>query len=145
MKRLFVLGLCVGLLSGCSTLTTNLTKIENSQPVPSEAILATSYFTPTVERPHKVVIVRDSGLLGAATALKISLDGEAVVLLDPGERAEIYLKPETYMVRITVNHFENWGADEGEGELTVSSKLPNTFRIKSVMGDGFYIQRSSAL
>lgn len=85
MKRLFVLGLCVGLLSGCST-----------SPVPLEYALPVQLYQPELAKPSEsrtelVTITRDSGLPASALTLVLYIDGALVVKLDPYETSSFYL------------------------------------------------------
>ncbi len=45
----------------------------------------------------RVIVVRDSGMLGAASPAKLSIDGVAIAKFWSRERLELYLPPSTYI------------------------------------------------
>ena len=77
------------LLAGCATSPVSVAK---SRPVPPNRLLsgfgAFAYPSATTAQ---IVVVRDSGILGAGAPAKLLVDGAPVARLRPGERVQIFV------------------------------------------------------
>nr|DAF65577.1 MAG TPA: Protein of unknown function (DUF2846) [Bacteriophage sp.] len=82
MKRLAALLLATSMLAGCST-----TAITPDEASSKEPLIAST--CPEVPSISKIVVVRDSGILNAAVAANVSLDGEPVGGLYPSQKFEL--------------------------------------------------------
>ncbi len=101
MKRLFfTLVLCPLLLVGCGTTPV--------APELAKAVAPTNYAVITPETTASIVLVRDMGLLGMAASAYIYVDGEKVAVLEAGEKTTLYLKPDQYIIGMTLGTSEDY-------------------------------------
>ena len=87
MKLLFisVVALC---LAGCAT---EAVLPSQAKQAPKERLL--KFQSPGVGEQAKLIVVRDKGFLGSGCFVGVYLNQEKAAILDPGEKAEFYLKP----------------------------------------------------
>lgn len=96
------------MLSGCAT----------EAVLPSQAIQAPKerllkYQSHLEGEQAKLIVVRDKGYLGSGCFVGVYLNHEKAAILDPGEKAEFYLKPGEWNVALM-----------GEGKMCISDKIP---------------------
>lgn len=73
-------------LSACAT---SPIPASNARPVPQERVFLT--FKQAKEQTSKIVVIRDSGMLGVANLLHLFLDGKALASFESGEMLEVDL------------------------------------------------------
>ena len=107
MKLLFisVVALC---LAGCAT---EAVLPSQAKQAPKERLL--KFQSPGVGEQAKLIVVRDKGFLGSGCFVGVYLNQEKAAILDPGEKAEFYLKPGEWNVALM-----------GEGKMCISDKIP---------------------
>src|SRR5881628_1102555 len=82
-------------LSGCATTPVPYT---DATSVPQDNLLeGYKQFSNQAENRSRVIVVRDSGMLGAALPAKLSINGTEVAKLWSSERLELFLEPGTYI------------------------------------------------
>ena len=94
MKLLFisVVALC---LAGCAT---EAVLPSQAKQAPKERLL--KFQSPGVGEQAKLIVVRDKGFLGSGCFVGVYLNQEKAAILDPGEKAEFYLKPGEWNVAL---------------------------------------------
>ena len=107
MKLLFisVVALC---LAGCAT---EAVLPSQAKQAPKERLL--KFQSPGVGEQAKLIVVRDKGFLGSGCFVGVYLNQEKAAILDPGEKAEFYLKPGEWNVALM-----------GEGKMCIDDKIP---------------------
>ena len=107
MKLLFisVVALC---LAGCAT---EAVSPSQAKQAPKERLL--KFQSPGVGEQAKLIVVRDKGFLGSGCFVGVYLNQEKAAILDPGEKAEFYLKPGEWNVALM-----------GEGKMCIADKIP---------------------
>ncbi|MCK6728503.1 hypothetical protein [Enterobacter bugandensis] len=107
MKLLFisVVALC---LAGCAT---EAVLPSQAKQAPKERLL--KFQSPVVGEQAKLIVVRDKGFLGSGCFVGVYLNQEKAAILDPGEKAEFYLKPGEWNVALM-----------GEGKMCIADKIP---------------------
>ena len=107
MKLLFisVVALC---LAGCAT---EAVLPSQAKQAPKERLL--KFQSPGVGEQAKLIVVRDKGFLGSGCFVGVYLNQENAAILDPGEKAEFYLKPGEWNVALM-----------GEGKMCIADKIP---------------------
>nr|DAL25557.1 MAG TPA_asm: Protein of unknown function (DUF2846) [Caudoviricetes sp.] len=107
MKLLFisVVALC---LAGCAT---EAVLPSQAKQAPKERLL--KFQSPGVGEQAKLIVVRDKGFLGSGCFVGVYLNQEKAAILDPGEKAEFYLKPGEWNVALM-----------GEGKMCIADKIP---------------------
>ncbi|HGG8740869.1 TPA: hypothetical protein ACJJXK_002441 [Enterobacter asburiae] len=107
MKLLFisVVALC---LAGCAT---EAVLPSQAKQAPKERLL--KFQLPGEGEQAKLIVVRDKGFLGSGCFVGVYLNQEKAAILDPGEKAEFYLKPGEWNVALM-----------GEGKMCIADKIP---------------------
>lgn len=107
MKLLFisVVALC---LAGCAT---EAVLPSQAKQAPKERLL--KFQSPGVGEQAKLIVVRDKGFLGSGCFVGVYLNQEKAAILNPGEKAEFYLKPGEWNVALM-----------GEGKMCIADKIP---------------------
>ena len=107
MKLLFisVVALC---LAGCAT---EAVLPSQAKQAPNDRLL--KFQSPGVGEQAKLIVVRDKGFLGSGCFVGVYLNQEKAAILDPGEKAEFYLKPGEWNVALM-----------GEGKMCIADKIP---------------------
>lgn len=107
MKLLFisVVALC---LAGCAT---EAVLPSQAKQAPKERLL--KFQSPGEGEQAKLIVVRDKGFLGSGCFVGVYLNQEKAAILDPGEKAEFYLKPGEWNVALM-----------GEGKMCIADKIP---------------------
>lgn len=107
MKALFVAVIALS-LSGCAT---EAVLPSQAKQAPQERLLK---FQNQIEGEQaKLIVVRDKGYLGSGCFVGVYLNQEKAAILDPGEKAEFYLKPGEWNIALM-----------GEGKLCIADKIP---------------------
>lgn len=96
------------MLSGCAT---EAVLPSQANQAPNERLL--KYQSHIDGEQAKLIVVRDKGYLGSGCFVGVYLNHEKAAILDPGEKAEFYLKPGEWNV-----------ASMGEGKLCMADKIP---------------------
>lgn len=89
-------------------------------------------FTKPSPGTSRVVVVRDSGMLGAASPAKLSIDGVPVAKLWSSERLELFLPPATYIFGVE------------PAPRLMGALVETTYEIKSDKSYGFRIALDSS-
>ena len=128
-------------LTACATRPIAAT---NAAPVPTERILAgyADFSSATAEKV-KVIVVRDPGLLGAASPAKLSIDGVPIATLRTKERLEFYLIPGSHIFGVEPSP-RLWGTVT-EQSFEIKPDKIYFFRISLTSGDAFLIQPSTQI
>ncbi|RYM60033.1 hypothetical protein BSR03_16405 [Serratia proteamaculans] len=106
MKRIaFVIA--IAFLSGCAT---QAVFPDQARPAPKERIF--KYQSP-IKDGAKLIIVRDSGMLGAGCFAGVYIDGVRSASLNPGERVDLYLPAGEHNI-----------AMKGEGKVCFADDVP---------------------
>ncbi|QCA20666.1 hypothetical protein E5284_10465 [Citrobacter freundii] len=107
VRSLFVIAALFS-LSGCAT---EAVLPSQAKSAPAERLL--KYQTPTDDGQAKLIVVRDKGYLGSGCFVGVYLNQQKAAILDPGEKAEFYLKPGEWNVALM-----------GEGKMCIADKIP---------------------
>ena len=91
----------------------------------------------------RVIVVRDSGMLGAAAPVKLSIDGIAVAKLWPSQRIELFFAPHDYIFAIEPS--PRLSGALVEREIVIKSGKSYAFRISLDWGGAFSLQQSTHL
>ncbi|MBN1665169.1 MAG: hypothetical protein JW943_16355 [Deltaproteobacteria bacterium] len=91
----------------------------------------------------RVIVVRDSGMLGAASPAKLSIDGVAIAKLWSSERLELYLPPSTYIFAVEPSPRLMGALVETTYEIKPGKSYG--FRISIDAGSAFSFQQSTQL
>jgi len=136
--KLISLALLAAILTGCAT--SSPTQYSDGKPVPSERILV------RLEKPKgpsaRVIIVRDSGLLGSGCSFGLFLDGTQIANMDTGEILALDIDPGEHILGTArVGRALCAGEDERQ-ENTTLLKTGDTkyFRVVARMDVGATIQ-----
>ena len=133
--------LVILLLGGCAT---GPTLYSEAAPVSASNILdGYQKFSQPKEGFIRVIIVRDTGMLGAASPAKLSIDGEAVAKFWSGERLELFLPPDTYVFALEPS--PRLLGSVAEHEVVIKAGKPTAFRIALDLKGTFSLQRSTLL
>jgi len=128
----FVFG-CV--LAGCAT---SPVKLEKAQDVPTNRRLSGFRFLAAPSRDAaKIIVVRDSGVLGFAAKAKLLVDGAPIATFVPGERLTFYLRRGDHILAV-VPQPQLMGALT-ENSFSISQGRDYYFRI-SISETSFKIQ-----
>jgi hypothetical protein len=112
MKSSILLLLPVLLLVGCST---SPISSDQADPVPSDRLYA---FTAKAE--SRLVVTRDTGILGGACNYKLYIDGKYAAAFGSGETATFGLKPGNHILGIAAGP-PCGGAGLIESEVTIDA------------------------
>ena len=129
------------IVSACATMPVPLS---DSAMIPTERLLpGYQAVSKPGEGKAKVVIVRDSGILGSGVKAKILVNGEGVGLLWSGERLEFYLPLGDYILGV-VPQPQLGGALQ---ENSYSFKEPKTyfFRFSVSMSEGAMLRPTTQI
>lgn len=140
MKNVFLL---VSLLfvAGCAT---SPVPYRDASPVANSNLLeGYRTYAQAREGAVRVIVVRDSGMLGAALPAKLSIDGTPVAKLWSSQRLELFLAPNTYI--FAVEPSPRMGGALVEREIQISKGRFYAFRISLVGGGSFSLQQSTQL
>jgi hypothetical protein len=107
VRNLFIIAALLS-LSGCAT---EAVLPSQAKTAPIERLL--KYQTPTNGEQAKLIVVRDKGYLGSGCFVGVYLNQHKAAILDPGEKAEFYLKPGEWNVALM-----------GEGKMCIADKIP---------------------
>jgi hypothetical protein len=138
--------LFVAALTACST---DPVSLEQSTPITARAYSPafSSYLTPAKDSA-KIIVVRDSGILGAAVTANLFLDGKYIARLRPSESLTFYLPIGSYLIGVSPHGPTDWGIPATSGlieqELAVEDASDRYFRITVDTRQGVVLQRSSA-
>ena len=128
-------------LAACSTTPVS---ISHSQAVPQSQVLAPELQKPTSSRTERVLLVRDTGLLGSLAQTLVAVDGQDVVVLKPSQQFTFFLAPGHHM--FTVRHAKHsMGEPPAENDIEIRAGGNNSFRLRLVSGDGPRIERSQQI
>ena len=143
MKALKLLAVCsaIAIISGCATKPVSSAA---SHPVPAERIFENyaSFATPSAKK-SRVVVIRDSGMLGVAGATKLSIDGIDIASLRTSERLELHLEPRAYIFGI--EPVPKLGGALVENSFVIEEGKEHYFRISIAMGGQFVIQPTARI
>lgn len=113
------------ILAGCAT-----SPVSNSEAlsIPSERVLSSQL---TKEGPGTVrlTVKRDTGMMGAACAHKLYLDGTHVALIRLGEKITLHVQPGNHVIGAAPSGICGGGTAENEANMKFGE--PKTFRISS--------------
>jgi len=137
--RLAVITLAVlvgGVLAGCSTEPVAFAKAK----VVKRDNLREAYtkYSEPKEGTARVVVVRDSGMLGSGGRVLLSVDGEPVAELWGGERIELFLPPNNYIFGVQGKIGSISAGPLTEVAGTIKPNRTNAFRISATYGDSAF-------
>lgn len=136
--RNFIIFFTVLFVVGCSTTPV---KISQSKVVHPSQILAPELQRASEDRTERVLLIRDSGLMGSIVDAIIIIDGKDSVILKPSQRFQFYLAPGNHM--FTIKQVKNrFSEPDGETDIEIRENILNSFRLRLVYGDGPRIERS---
>lgn len=126
-------------LSACATAPVPYT---TATPVAKSNLLEgySQFSEPSIGASH-VVVVRDSGMLGAALPAKLSIDGVPVAKLWSSERLELFLPPATYIFGVEPS--PRLGGALVETTYEIKREKSYGFRIALDFGGAFSFQQST--
>lgn len=128
-------------ISGCATTPV---PIKNAKPIPPAQIIDKELANLSSERAERVVLVRDSGLVGSFLEAIVLVNRKPLLSLNTSEKGIFYLSPGKYMFSIVAK--ENYlGEPPGESEIEIYKGGLNNFRLRIIPGDGPRIERSQYL
>ena len=128
-------------LSGCATTPVPYT---DATSVPQDNILeGYKQFSNQAENRSRVIVVRDSGMLGAALPAKLSINGTEVAKLWSSERLELFLEPGTYIFGVEPS--PRLGGALVETTFEIRSGKSYAFRISLTLSGAFSFQQSTQL
>ena len=145
MKRAIVL-IFLTFLSGCAT---SIVKYSESIPVP-EKDRGPAYEKYASEKDNSgiIIIVRDSGVLGAAGESDLFVNGELVAGIGTKESVKLFLEKGEHLLGIGPGaSFSIEDTKKYMEEQAVSVQVGKTYyyRISLVMGKGMVLQRTSQI
>lgn len=125
------------LLSACAT-----QPVSNSQAraVPPSSILSAQLLSPG-PGTGKLIVKRDSGLMGAACSIRIYVDGEPVVDLGTAEKFEFYLPTGDHVLGARPNGICGGGASEAG--VVIAENRTKVYRVSSGQSGDIRIQPSA--
>lgn len=91
----------------------------------------------------RVVVVRDSGMLGAAAPAKLSIDGVEVAKLWSSEGIELHMPPASYIFAVEPSPRLMGALVESSVEIKPQRKY--AFRLSLTQGGSFSLQQSTQL
>ena len=145
MKKLIVF-ILVGILVGCSTSPVSREEAEN---ISDDRIYASFYkYSSPGTNKAKVIIVRDSGLLGGGLSVGFYVNGELISHIERGEFLELYLDEGENILGVLPEVIISSNPDSSdlvEQVLKVKSGNNYPFRISINSGNGLILQRTSQL
>lgn len=128
-----------GLLAGCATSPVTFTA---AMPVSAKNLLEChEKYSRPIPESVRIVIVRDSGMLGAAVPAKLSIDGCPVAKLWSSERLELFLVPGDYI--FAVEPSPRLGGALVEKDVRITEGKSYSFRISLDGSGSFSLQPST--
>ena len=100
-------------------------------------------YSQPLEGTVRVVVVRDSGMLGSALPAKLSIDGTAVAELWSSHRLELFLIPDSYIFALEPS--PKLGGALVEKEVQIKSGKSHSFRVSLDQSGSFSLQPSTQL
>ena len=141
MKTLLSLLAIIGLVSACAT---SPVPYKSASPAASANLLeGYGKYAHSTPEAVRVIVVRDSGMLGAASPAKLSIDGVAIAILWSSERVELFLPPSTYI--FSVEPSPRLGGALVEKEVRIAAGRSYSFRISLDGSGSFNLQPSTQL
>ena len=141
MKRTIPIILAAAfVVTGCATSPVGVTQ---SRPVPQSKVKATpARAVASMAEGGRVIIVRDTGLLGGGGGLRLLVDGLPVADLATADRYEVILAEGEYILGLlpSVNLFS--ASTVKETAVFVRKGQTYTFRV-GLDASGLFIQRST--
>ena len=139
--RLIAIAVATILLASCATAPV---RYATATPVSQSNLLEgyNNYAKPS-DGYSRVIVVRDSGMLGAALPAKLSIDGVAIAELWSSERIELYLPPATYIFGVEPS--PRLGGALVETTYEIKPGKSYAFRISLDYGGSFKFQQSTQL
>lgn len=95
--KLIISALAATVLVGCSSVSV---PVNQAETVPADRYFWTQ--KPKTANPGKLVVIRDKGLLGAGSKADVTIDQTPLAALKVGEKAEVLLDPDSYVIDIDV-------------------------------------------
>ena len=140
MKTIVIFLACC-LLAGCATSPVSYVTAE---PVsPTNLLVGYQKFSSNTEGARRVIVVRDSGMLGSAIPAKLSINGIDVAKLWSSQRIEFFLQPDIYIFGVVPS--PKLGGALVETTVDIKSGRSYALRI-SLPGNGpFSLQQSTQL
>ena len=140
MKKILPLVLLL-VVTGCAT---RPVPYRNAAPVASSNLLeGYSKYAQAREGTVRVIVVRDSGMLGAAVPAKLSIEGIPVAKLWPSQRLELFLTPNAYIFALEPS--PRLGGPLVERGIELSRGKLYAFRITLNGGGSFSLEQSTQL
>lgn len=136
---MLIISICA--LPGCAT---SPVPFQKATPV-SESNFLEGYvaFSQPVTGSVRVIVVRDSGMLGAAVPAKLSVNGHGVAKLWSSQRIELFMPPAVYI--FSVEPSPRLGGALVERDISIAEENPHAFRIALDGGGAFSLQASTQL
>jgi len=128
-------------IAGCAT--SPVPYHEASSVSASDLLEGYSRYSQPKEGSVRVILVRDSGMLGAAVPAKLSIDAIAVAKLWSSQRLELFLMPDSYI--FSVEPSPRLGGALVEREIQIKNGKSYAFRISLDGSGSFSIQQSTQL
>ena len=129
------------LVSACATSPVAFTAA--SPVAPSNLLEGYAAYARETTRTVRVIVVRDSGMLGAAASVKLSIDGKEVAKLWSSQRLELFLPPSAYI--FSVEPSPRLGGALVERDVLISPNGKYAFRISLDGSGSFSLQPSTQL
>lgn len=126
------------ILSACATKPVSMS---SAVIVPKDRVISAEFLQPDEKRTEKVTIIRDSGFMGSALKMLVSVNADQIASLDTGEMISIYLAPGRYIF-VAQGKPNPFNEPPGETEAMVLEDQPNRFRLRLVSGDGPRFERT---
>ncbi len=138
MKHAFKALALTALLSACAT-----QPVDSSQAraVPPSNMLSAQQLSPG-PGTGKLIVTRDSGLMGAACSTRIYVDGEPIIDLDTSEKFEFYLPVGDHVLGARANGIFCGGGSSGV-EVTIAENRTKIYRVSSGQSGDIIIQPSA--
>jgi len=139
IRAICLIFLCT--LCGCATTPV---PYEKASPIDAGNYLEgyAAYSSPS-DQTVRVIVVRDSGMLGAAAPVKLSINGIGVAKLWSSQRIELFLQTATYIFGVEPS--PRLGGALVERDIHIAPENPKAFRIALDGGGAFSLQASTQL
>lgn len=148
IKLFFALCAASFLLTACAT-STSIVKYNEATPVPDTKLgSAFQKYKEEKENSGTIIVVRDSGLLGAAGTSNLFMSGELIAKIYTSESVKLFVNPGEYILGIgpgvAISEAETKKYME-EQALVVEAGKTYYYRISVVMQKGLVLQRTTQI
>jgi hypothetical protein len=136
MKKAVWIFAALFMLAGCSTDPVAFSKAKEVKP--DNLREAYAKYSQPKEGSARVIVVRDSGVLGSGGRALLTVDGEPIAEFWSGERLELFLPPNNYIFGVQGKLGAISAGPLTEVTGTIKPNRTNAFRISVTYGDSAF-------